>query len=341
MESPTAPTVASHLTFESEQTIQVAPNKGAERLIELGAELNPIASNGTDCCTMMLTCSSPVQPVYRSRRQFQAQPWRLLVSQYQAPRLHGFVFHSRPTPQPSSTALPAVFLRNLTTMNSTYRHLSSYPPNQPSQSQENNQRLDGPSLQTLDYDPPSPDNTLRRASEVSSRTRSSHASNISLRSPSASAASLTSSDGTALQPADPPQAAANQQQSTKPEVEEAKYDDEKSSTRILSQMWQWKFETSLLFLSVCSLLAIIVLLAVEDGKTLDSWKFYLSLNTVVSILGTISRASLASSVGSCIAQEKWNWFRKRQDHLYLFDRFDSASRGPLGSLKLLYWLKFR
>lgn len=288
---------------------------------------------------MMLTCSSPVQLVYRSRRQFQAQPWRLVVSQYQAPRLHDFVFRSRPPPQPPSTALPAVFLRNLTKMNSTYRHLSSYPPNQPSQSQDNTQRLDGPSLQSLDYDPPSPDNTLRRVSEVSSRTRLTHASDISSRSPSVSAASHTSSDGTALQPAGPPQAAANQQQSTKPGVDEAKCGDDKSSTG--SQMWQWKFEISLLFLGVCSLLAITILLAVEDRKRLDSWKFYLSLNTVVSILGTISRASLASSVGSCIAQEKWNWFRKRQDPLYLFDRIDNASRGPLGSLKLLYWLKFR
>lgn len=124
-------------------------------------------------------------------------------------------------------------------------------------------------------------------------------------------------------------------------MKEAKYNDDNRTMRNLLRKWQWKFETSLLFLSVCSLVAMIVLLAVEDGTTLGSWNFYFSLNTVVSILGTISRASLASSVGSCIAQEKWNWFRKRKGPLYLFDRFDSASRGPLGSFKLLYWLKFR
>jgi hypothetical protein len=140
---------------------------------------------------------------------------------------------------------------------------------------------------------------------------------------------------------DPPQVAARQKQSATPHVKEAKYSDDKRSAWSLLQKWQWKFETCLLFLSVCSLIAIIVLLAVEDGTALASWKFYFSLNTVVSVLGTISRASLASSVGSCIAQEKWNWFRKRQDPLYLFDRFDSASRGPLGSFRLLYWLKFR
>ncbi|KAG6355212.1 hypothetical protein INS49_004293 [Diaporthe citri] len=225
-------------------------------------------------------------------------------------------------------------------MNSTYRHLSSYPPDQNSRSQ-GHQGSDVSSLQTLDYGAPGPDNMLRRASAVSSRTRSMHASNISLRSPSVSAASGTSTDGTALEPADSQQAVATQQQPTKPDIKESKYNDDKKSTQSPLQRWQWKFETSLLLLGVCSLVAIIVLLAVEDGTTLVSWKFYFSLNTVVSVLGTISRASLASSVGSCIAQEKWNWFRKRQDPLYLFDRFDSASRGPLGSFKLLYWLKFR
>lgn len=249
-------------------------------------------------------------------------------------------------PQSYSKAIPNIFLGILTTMNSTYHHLSAYPPNQISRSQDR-QGSDVSSLQTLDYDAPSPDDMLRRASAVSPRTRSTDASDNSFRSPSVSAVSHTSSDGTALaptdlEPTDSPQAAAvRQQQPTKPDVEEAKCGDEKRSTESLSQMWQWKFEISLLFLGVCSLLAIIVLLAEEDGKTLGSWKFYLSLNTVVSVLGTISRASLASSVGSCIAQEKWNWFRKRQDPLYLFDRFDSASRGPLGSFKLLYWLKFR
>lgn len=182
---------------------------------------------------------------------------------------------------------------------------------------------------------------MLRASAVSSRTRSTLASNMSVRSPSVSAASQTSTDATALGTADPLQAIAGQQQSPKPDVKEADYDDGKRPAEYQLQRWQWKFETSLLFLSACSLVAIIVLLAVENGRTLNSWRFYFSLNTVVSVLGTISRASLASSVGSCIAQEKWNWFRKRQDSLHLFDRFDSASRGPLGSLKLLCWLKFR
>lgn len=264
---------------------------------------------------------------------------KLAAYLYQATRLHDFAFLSRMLSQSSPSALYSVLFRTLIKMNTMYRHLSSNTPDQHFQGQEH-QSSDVPSLQAPDYEALIPDNMLRRASPVPSSIRSTHVSNTSLRSPILSTASHASTDRTVSESVDPPQAAPRQQQSTTPNVKEAKYNDGKRTTWSLLQKRQWKFETCLLFLSVCSLVAIIILLAVEDGTTLASWKFYFSLNTVVSVLGTISRASFASSVGSCIAQEKWNWFRKRQDPLYLFDRFDSASRGPLGSLRLLYWLEF-
>lgn len=98
----------------------------------------------------------------------------------------------------------------------------------------------------------------------------------------------------------------------------------------------WRVQIGLLILSVCSLVAITVLLATEYGISLEHWTFYSSLNTIVSVLGTISRASLATAVASCLAQEKWNWFLNREDHLLMFDRLEGASRGSIGSLKLLF-----
>lgn len=113
----------------------------------------------------------------------------------------------------------------------------------------------------------------------------------------------------------------------------------RTSFQVRIRNWHWKFEIISLLLSIYALVAIIVLLAVEDGSPSESWQFYFSLNTIISVLGTISRSSLASAVGSCLAQEKWNWFRRRQDHLYMFDRIDNASRGSLGSFKLLFWMR--
>lgn len=114
----------------------------------------------------------------------------------------------------------------------------------------------------------------------------------------------------------------------------------KTSLWDMLHRWHWKFEILSLLLSICALVAIIILLAAEDGVALESWNSYFSLNTIISVLGTISRSSLASAVGSCLAQEKWNWFRKKRDRLYIFDRIDNASRGSLGSLQLLIWLRF-
>lgn len=137
-------------------------------------------------------------------------------------------------PQSSSGQLCAVLLRILTTMNSTYRNLSSYPPDQNSRNQEH-QGPDVSILQTLDYEAPSPGNMPRRASAVSSRTLSTHGSNISSRGPSPSDASHTSTDRTASEPVDPPQVAARQKQSATPHVKEAKYSDDKRSAWSLLQ----------------------------------------------------------------------------------------------------------
>lgn len=103
----------------------------------------------------------------------------------------------------------------------------------------------------------------------------------------------------------------------------------------------WTLEMAALFLSVSSLAAVCVLLALYDGFPLDAWTFMLSFNTIVSILGATSRASMGFALSASLGQAKWNWFRRRDDQLMAFDRFDEASRGPWGSVRLLWYLKFR
>lgn len=101
----------------------------------------------------------------------------------------------------------------------------------------------------------------------------------------------------------------------------------------------WIFEIGSAVVSLLALIATGVILLHEDGKPLTAWTFSLSLNTIISILGTVSRAFLAYSISSCIGQSKWNWFRRQEDRLITFDRFDEASRGPVGSMKLIFGLR--
>ncbi|KAK0754558.1 hypothetical protein B0T18DRAFT_386415 [Schizothecium vesticola] len=83
-------------------------------------------------------------------------------------------------------------------------------------------------------------------------------------------------------------------------------------------------------------------LSLHDGKPVEEWGSpTISLNTVISALGVVSRATLAFSVSGVIGQHKWNWFRRRQDRLGVFEKFDEASRGPWGSASLLWWSKAR
>ncbi|KAK6827316.1 hypothetical protein PG987_010657 [Apiospora arundinis] len=103
----------------------------------------------------------------------------------------------------------------------------------------------------------------------------------------------------------------------------------------------WAPEIAALICSAAALIALIVLLLKEDAKPLDEWKAPFSLNTVAAILSVAFKTPLAFVVGSCLGQGKWLWFSKRSGPVAVFAAIEEASRGPLGSLQLLWRLKAR
>ncbi|KAI1760989.1 hypothetical protein GGR53DRAFT_525466 [Hypoxylon sp. FL1150] len=113
-----------------------------------------------------------------------------------------------------------------------------------------------------------------------------------------------------------------------------------SRRRIISKRggnWNWEFFA--LSVSFSSMATMVALLAYVDGRPPPQWNGFLSLNALISSLGAISRTSMGFAISSCLAQAKWNWFKRRTDTLIAFDRFDEASRGPWGSLWLVIWLR--
>ncbi|KAI1817265.1 hypothetical protein GGS20DRAFT_592171 [Poronia punctata] len=90
--------------------------------------------------------------------------------------------------------------------------------------------------------------------------------------------------------------------------------------------------------STLSFLVLIVVLAVQDGKPTFTWHG-VTLNTIVAILSTASKASLLFAVEDLMGQWKWILFNGQTRRLIDFEYVDDASRGPLGSLKLMW--KFR
>ncbi|KAF5497715.1 hypothetical protein CGCS363_v007756 [Colletotrichum siamense] len=115
----------------------------------------------------------------------------------------------------------------------------------------------------------------------------------------------------------------------------------KASAALPGSQYHWILEICAVILSILALAAIAILLPLYNNKPLSTWSFQYSFNTVVSILGATSRATLAFAVSACISQGKWNWFRRRDDTIMVFDRFEEASRGPWGGVRLLWWSRLR
>lgn len=103
--------------------------------------------------------------------------------------------------------------------------------------------------------------------------------------------------------------------------------------RINISIWLWELLS--LLVSMMCITAIIVILAHYNRQPVPTWSYGLTINGVISILAVTAKSSLVLPVAEAISQLKWAWFWKKQHPVQDFERFDSSSRGPWGSLILL------
>jgi len=79
-----------------------------------------------------------------------------------------------------------------------------------------------------------------------------------------------------------------------------------------------------------------------SGETVYSCRpVGISVNSVVSWLGTLARLCLLVLLSNGLGQMKWAWFSTRREKRSLadLDTFDSATRGMGGSVQLIWRLK--
>ncbi|KAK4039161.1 hypothetical protein C8A01DRAFT_16797 [Parachaetomium inaequale] len=105
-----------------------------------------------------------------------------------------------------------------------------------------------------------------------------------------------------------------------------------SPTKMRWTAWVWEY--SAVLGSIASFAAMVAVLASFNGKEVIAWKG-VTLNAVVSILSLAVKASLAFVLAECMAQWKWILFVREPRPLMDFERIDAATRGPLGSLRVL------
>lgn len=100
----------------------------------------------------------------------------------------------------------------------------------------------------------------------------------------------------------------------------------------------WLLEILSLLASLIFFSVLVVLLLLFDGKPVFQWH-RVSLNALVAIVSTATKACLAFAVAEAMAQWKWIWFAQRSRPLVDFNRIDQASRGTVGSLQLIWHTK--
>lgn len=111
----------------------------------------------------------------------------------------------------------------------------------------------------------------------------------------------------------------------------------------LGKVTSWSYEILVATVSAISFSCLIATLREFDGQLQNNWNYrYVTRNTVIATMSTITRASLLGTVAVSISQNKWTWFsasRRRCRKLQELEIFDNASRGVAGSFQLLGTVK--
>lgn len=97
----------------------------------------------------------------------------------------------------------------------------------------------------------------------------------------------------------------------------------------------WRWEILAVLGSAVAVAGMAILLAALDGHAVFSWKG-VTLNTLVSLLSTVSKGLLLYAVGEAISQWKWIVFSRESRALIDFQHIGDAVTGPLGSLRLIF-----
>lgn len=97
----------------------------------------------------------------------------------------------------------------------------------------------------------------------------------------------------------------------------------------------WLAEIGAWLLSLACMATIILVFIREDGRPLDEWNLFISPFALISFMSILARASLMVVLAEVISQLKWLHFNHGKQVLHDIQLFDEASRGILGSLKIL------
>ncbi|KAI0146516.1 hypothetical protein BJ166DRAFT_537998 [Pestalotiopsis sp. NC0098] len=106
------------------------------------------------------------------------------------------------------------------------------------------------------------------------------------------------------------------------------------STSAQLECW-WLWEIGAIVLSIGCITSIVGVLVHIDNMTVEQWRFTIAPNSLIAIMTTVSKTAMMVPIASCISQAKWAYFLAKGRPYKDLETFDSASRGPWGSLYFL------
>ncbi|KAH8760383.1 hypothetical protein F5883DRAFT_425790, partial [Diaporthe sp. PMI_573] len=121
--------------------------------------------------------------------------------------------------------------------------------------------------------------------------------------------------------------------------EDISYPEQKSQCNTHSYR-PWLWEVSSIAAATFALAAIVITLVIHRGRPLPQWPSAITTNALVAVFTAIFKACLMMPIAECMGQLKWLWYQKPRPLGYM-EQWDLASRGPWGSLLLIYTLKSR
>ena len=102
----------------------------------------------------------------------------------------------------------------------------------------------------------------------------------------------------------------------------------------------WIKEIGAMLISILSLLCIVLILRMHEGRPLPDWPFSITINSLVSIFSTVMSMMVLVPLQQCISQAKWHWFQEYHP-LADMDMYDQGSRGPWGALRMLWDVRWK
>ncbi|KAG9494984.1 hypothetical protein J7337_013213 [Fusarium musae] len=98
----------------------------------------------------------------------------------------------------------------------------------------------------------------------------------------------------------------------------------------------WGLELLTSFTTLVLFAGMVAIFCSMRDKPYSEWPLSISISTTIAILSTGCTAAMMHNISAFIGQLKWLYFKRSSQTVYNVERFDEASRGPLGAILLIF-----